>query len=585
MQKICKQCCQNFEITSEDLKFYEKLSPVFNGKKYLIPPPNLCFNCRQQRRLAYRNERFMYKRKSDFTGKNIISMYPPDSPFKIYEQEIWWSDKWDAMKYGRDFDFSRSFFDQFRELQLQVPRVALVNKHSENSIFTNHSGKNKNCYMSSVTFDSENIFYSDWVIKNCKDCVDSSYLNEGSELCYETYYAWGSYMTFYCEFIKRCQNVWFCYDCINCKNCFMCWNLRNKEYCIRNKQYSKKDYEIEINKILQFRYSEIEKFKLEYIKSKKTIAIHQATYSIQAIDSSGDLLFYTKNCNSCFDCINMEDCKYCIDAIDTKDCMDVYHVGWAELMCECHAISNGYNCLFCHFTYDNRNSIYCDCTQNCNNCFGCAGLNQKQYCILNKQYSKEEYNILVPKIIEHMSSYAKASEDRQNGAVPHEALAQWGEFFPINFSPFAYNQSRAPEYYPLNHKNAINHVFTWSDYEPEFPHVEKTIPANLLPETINEIPDDILNWAILPVEICDSHISTNHPFKIIKSELDFYRKMNLPIPRKHPDQRYLDRISLRNPRKLWRRKCIKCEKEIFSTYSPEREELVYCEMCYLEDIY
>jgi len=62
-----------------------------------------------------------------------------------------------------------------------------------------------------------------------------------------------------------------------------------------------------------------------------------------------------------------------------------------------------------------------------------------------------------------------------------------------------------------------------------------------------------LNWAI-ECEI------TKKPFKIIREELEFYRKHNLPIPRRHPDQRHLDRMKLRNPRKLFMRKCDKCKK-------------------------
>jgi len=78
--------------------------------------------------------------------------------------------------------------------------------------------------------------------------------------------------------------------------------------------------------------------------------------------------------------------------------------------------------------------------------------------------------------------------------------------------------------------------------------VDKIIPASKLPENIADIPDDILNWAI-ECEI------TKKPFRIIKEELAFYRKHNLPIPRRHPDQRHLDRMSLRNPRKLFARIC------------------------------
>jgi len=76
--------------------------------------------------------------------------------------------------------------------------------------------------------------------------------------------------------------------------------------------------------------------------------------------------------------------------------------------------------------------------------------------------------------------------------------------------------------------------FNSSDEQP-FPKVEKIIPANALPDNIKDIPDDILNRAI-KCEVSEKL------FKIISQELEFYRKYNLPIPRKHPDIRYLDRM-------------------------------------------
>jgi Zn ribbon nucleic-acid-binding protein len=59
----------------------------------------LCPECRQQRRLSFRNERNLYKRDCDATGKSIISIYSPDKPYKVYNQDFWWSDNWDAMDY------------------------------------------------------------------------------------------------------------------------------------------------------------------------------------------------------------------------------------------------------------------------------------------------------------------------------------------------------------------------------------------------------------------------------------------------------------------------------------------------------
>jgi hypothetical protein len=34
-------------------------------------------------------------------------------------------------------------------------------------------------------------------------------------------------------------------------------------------------------------------------------------------------------------------------------------------------------------------------------------------------------------------------------------------------------------------------------------------------------------------------------FRIIPQELAFYRKYNIPLPRKHPDVRYTERMELR----------------------------------------
>ncbi|EKD29884.1 MAG: hypothetical protein ACD_78C00227G0002 [uncultured bacterium (gcode 4)] len=120
-------------------------------------------------------------------------------------------------------------------------------------------------------------------------------------------------------------------------------------------------------------------------------------------------------------------------------------------------------------------------------------------------------------------------------------------------------------------------VFKWSDYENPRPEVTKTIPASKLPDDISKIPDDILNWAIE----CET---TKKPFRIVKQELEFYRKHHLPIPRKHPDQRHLDRVNLRNPRKLHKRKCDKCGIDIITTSTPERKEIVYCESCYNKEV-
>lgn len=93
-------------------------------KKFGAPPPTLCIDERHRRRLAHRNERKIYNDVCDLTGEKLISIYSPDKPFKVYSAKAWWGDAWEPRDYGRDFDFERPFFEQWKELMMEVPRVA-----------------------------------------------------------------------------------------------------------------------------------------------------------------------------------------------------------------------------------------------------------------------------------------------------------------------------------------------------------------------------------------------------------------------------------------------------------------------------
>jgi|AntAceMinimDraft_13_1070369.scaffolds.fasta_scaffold65851_1 hypothetical protein len=47
------------------------------------------------------------------------------------------------------------------------------------------------------------------------------------------------------------KSVYYSQFCIGCSNCFGCIGLRNKQYCIFNKQYENKDkYEEQVAKII-----------------------------------------------------------------------------------------------------------------------------------------------------------------------------------------------------------------------------------------------------------------------------------------------------------------------------------------------
>jgi hypothetical protein len=417
MQKTCKQCSATFEITDEDQKFYEKVN---------VSDPTMCPDCRAQRRMAFRNERNLYHRKCDLSGKQIISIYSPDKPYEVYETSEWWSDKWDPFQYGRDFNFDRPFFDQFGELLRDIPHLSIMNVNCENCDYTSYSYSNNNCYMTIATDLSEDCYYLDYSF-SCKDCVDCMGLNE-CNYCYSCLDCVNCYKSFYCQNCYNCSDIFFSSFCRNCKNCFGCVGLRNKEYHIYNKPVSKKEWEEKVENLILT--PEVIQYSKKRSKEEKLKYPHPLGVFINCENCTGDYLSNSKNSFDCYDGKEMEDCKYCtLTPVETKDCYDVSG-GGRELLYECYSTGIGQNNRFCGLCWNDIYDLtYCIfCMNASNNLFGCIGLKKKQYCILNKQYSKDEYEKLVPKIIEHMKS-----------------TGEWAEFFPVELSPFSYNETAAQE--------------------------------------------------------------------------------------------------------------------------------------------
>jgi len=290
--------------------------------------------------------------------------------------------------------------------------------------------------------------------------------------------------------------------------------------------------------------------------------VHRAANIVNSEHCTGDFIENSRNCFDCYDMNESQDCRYVTVGVQVKDnydCSNMYIK--PELCYDTLGTIEAYNCAYCLFVFHSQNLLFCEYCFNCRDCFGCVGLRRKQYCIFNKQYSKEEYEQVAPRIIEQMK---KAGE--------------WGLYFPPALSSFGYNESLAHEYLPLTEKEARSQGYYWRKIEEKKPVVSKTIPAARLPDRIGDVPDDVLNWAV----VCEA---TGRPFKIQKQELEFYRRRTLPLPHVHPDERYDRRLALRNPRQLWTRDCMKCGKGIQTTYASGRPETVYCEECYLKEVY
>ncbi len=563
MKNTCSNCLTGFEVINEDLAFYDRVSPIFGGKKYHIPAPTHCPDCRQQRRLALANERFFYSATCGLCQRKVLTEHPPHSNKTVYCRECWISDRWDPRDYGREVDFSRPMFEQFQELWNDVPaQNLLIEGVNENAEYIHYAGFSKNSYLIMHADFCEDCYYGYGFKKN-KSCVDGFY-NLNCELCYDCVDVNGCYDLTASQDCFNCSSSAFLRDCVGSKNCFLSVGLRNKEYVFKNEQLTKEAYEARMRSVDLGSHE-------QYQQYKKELKVLEGQYKFKEFhghnneNCSGDYLTNCKNVHNSFDCEDVEDSKFLYQIVTgAKNNHDIYQYGLnLSESYECSiAGNNGYHLLFSHNAHVNCSELmYCWFVQSSKNSFGCFNMHHKQYCILNKQYSKEEYEALVPKIIEHMT---------QTG--------EWGELFPIRMSPFGYNKTNAQMYYPMTKDEVEAKGWKWDEVPTPAPQSDKKIQAAQLPDHIDQIPDDVLSWAI------ECEIS-GKLFKLTPQELKFYRENHLPIPRRAPDQRHLDRFALRNPRQFTDRECAKCQKAIQTTYSNERPETVYCEGCYTEEVY
>jgi len=562
--KICQNCQKEFIIDKEDFSFYEKIK---------VPPPTWCPECRLIRRLAYRESRPLYKDTCGKCGKEIVSIYNTSSKIIAYCTSCFWSDTWDAVDYGSDYDFSRPFFQQFYDLQKITPREATGSKNNTNCVYSNGDVRCKDCILTFDCFESINC-YNSQVLLLSRDSIDSDSVVNGDHV-YENFGCNGVYTTKFAYFSDECLNSSFIFNCIGCTDCFGCVNLRNKKYCIWNKQLSKDEYKKTIQEFSLGSYRSIinakEKFLNLYNETPRRFALIK-----NSVDVTGNDIKNTKNCKNCFFTRQgVENSKYIFACgLLLKDSYDATFGGErSELFYETSGGMQSQKCLFCRAPNSCKNLEYCDRLTNCSDCFGCAMLRNKQYCILNKQYTKNEYFSLREKIIENMN---KIPFIDQIGRV-----YKYGEFFPSELSMWAYNESWAHKYFRLTEEEAIRSGYNWQGKVVK----EHTfdIKAEDLPDNLNDVSDNILN-KVIECEHYDKNCNEQCTgvFRILPNEFNFYKQMDLALPRLCPMCRHYERLKYMNHIKLWHRKCMNngCQNEFDTVYSPDDKFIVYCEECY-----
>jgi hypothetical protein len=556
--KTCQNCKRQFVIEPEDFGFYEKMG---------VDAPNLCPQCGVQYFMAFRNERVLYRRQCDKCKKDTLSLYHPKAEYVVYCHDCWWADDWDGTDYAMKYDPSRPFFEQFKELQRKVPREALIIVNSQNCDYGNNIRDSKNCYFCFLIATSENLLYSMWITNQTRDCIASRKVVSSELVAYCTDIVRCNNSTFLKE-SSDCVNCHFSFDLRGCSNCILSSNLRNKSYCIRNKQYTKEEYEKEAAKILTGSHADLEALQQEYVELQQK-ALHRYATGLNSRDVVGNYLQDCSQCTWIFDGFNTEQSKAVASVLNAKNSHYSYSIGIqpSEFNYGVSVVKGGANIKFSFNLFNCFDATFCDSMLSSSHCIGSVGVKKKEYCILNKQYSKEEYSKFADQLL------------KEPGLR---------NFPPKAFSAFAYNETCAQDYYSLTKEQALSQGYLWQDDIP-FTSGKETLQPENIPDSIAALDDSILQDVLRCVECARN-------YRIVADELTMYRRMKLPIPRNCPQCRLQHLHLERLPFKLWSRDCscpggashfhgdTACPNTFMTSFAPDRPEIVYCEQCYQAEV-
>jgi hypothetical protein len=444
MTAICRLTRQDFE-TSEFEREY--------CGKHDLPLPVTCPAERMRTLCAFRPAHYLFPTECSRSKQRILSCFPPDRGLTVYDVDAWLSDGWDARDYGRPYDFSRSFFDQFEELLAVVPLPGTSATHAslENSDYCNGVTGAKNCYLVFSGTQIDDCLYGRFLYRS-RDLLDCFYVKD-SELCVGCRDITGGYNLLLCEHCAHCSDSVFLAQCRSCRHCYACVNLLNQEYCWFNEplgaqEWTRRRADLDLGdaEVLEAERSRFVRFKA----GQPLRCVQGVNYE----NSSGNFLNEVKDCRQCCMASESEALEHCIWMNRAR--FSLFTAGFghnSELLYGCSGVGNAaYNLKFsAQCRAGVRDLEYCYLAEsNTHDCFGCLSLRNASHCILNKQYTPQEYAELLPRVKAHM-----------------RATGEYGEFFPPRLCPFAYNQTDAVFFFPLERDAAIARGYRWADLPQE----------------------------------------------------------------------------------------------------------------------
>jgi len=552
-ERICALTGEKWFMDETEIGWY---------KKFNVPPSKYSPLNRMRIMHGYFIMYNIFYNKHVDTGRQMMSTIPPASGFRVLEDKEWYER--DFSEKGISLDANKTFFDQLYELSLSVPlpahdnivppenSIAFLSFGDQDSYFVMAS-RAKGCFYSSNVFDSE----------------DSAEIVMGTNIR-ESYNILNSSNLFRCQFVQdsqNCQNGFFLFDCRDCENCFGAVNQRNKKYLWFNEQLDREEYEQRLNEVVLSSFFELQKYETRFHQFVQDQAVWPENSNLRIENSTGEYLEDTINARDCYHvrggsrnidhvtwCLGApsEGCAYCGGATGSTDCY--YSVG----------VTNCHRALFnLNIVTDSRNLEYCTRCFNCENCFGCVGLRHKKFCILNKQYSEEEYWQVLDQL------KCRLLEEGNYGDIPglRFSTQHWTSLLDL---------------FEIDKETALKlggRDFDLTGDGAEGPEIasELILSTETIPDTIkSEDFDKVVGKFYFDKEI-------GRRFGYLRPELELYQKLKIAPPRRHPRGRIMDIYRYLNKPEFIKTDCAKCQRELLVAKNfayPNRK--IYCHDCYLK---
>lgn len=529
-------------------------------KKYRVPPSKVKPGTRLNMLNGYNTGLAIFWNTDVSSGKPMISAIHPDLPFKVIDDVKWAS--YDFSDKGIEIDSSRSVIDQVWELMQKVPIRGKRNKDVDEKSVSVGSLQTRESYMTCASVATR-CFYT-YAIFGGEDALD---VVNGTHVA-RSYAVNDSYHVSDSEYVfnsHRCLKSSFLFDCRDCEHCFGATNKRHKKFLWFNEQLSEEEWRKRRAEVDLGCRSVADEWLKKFYDLWKGQGVWPAYFQINNEDCTGEHILNSVRCQEGFWEDKCTDCVRCRFGLEASDCSYCSGFAWETRSYMCTGGAGGADNKFVMGHNNGVGLEYSAMCDDCQYCFGCVGLNKKEYHIFNKPYSKEEYWKRVDEL------KCRMLDD-----------GSYGEFFPGKFSLSGFEHSTGAVYFDYRERDLERFGALRVDPARGLVLAPKREDANGHRLSSEDLPDcvDVVTGDMVNTPIRDEELGRD--FSIVPQELEIYKKKRWPLPRRHFIARLTHWLRHSNSPFGIEIDCAKCgeKTKTYKNFVFQDGRVVYCMPCY-----